>query len=214
MKKIVLFVASVLSSLQSAANRNSNEVISSPLLLSPSDGIYNHGSHNSHYSVAFSIQHDSINNVTPDIIKISTEGIKSMYENEVSRDVRSALIRLKNAGKITAKQHKKITKSLKQNIIVEIELPHIYISSNNEIIKSFNNDVVIKMNPEEKCLLISYIIKGISTSSTKFPMGGGKIIIPLSSEIAIYYNIIDNKNCVIDSKKDWMNLIVKKMIFQ
>lgn len=49
MKKIVLLVASILATLHSIASRSSNDS-SNPLILSPSDGIYNHGSHASHRS--------------------------------------------------------------------------------------------------------------------------------------------------------------------
>lgn len=50
MKKIVLLVASILATLHSIANRSSNDINNNSLILSPSDGIYNHGSHASHAS--------------------------------------------------------------------------------------------------------------------------------------------------------------------
>ena len=49
MKKIVILVASILATLHSIASRSSNDS-NNPLVLSPSDGIYNHGSHASHAS--------------------------------------------------------------------------------------------------------------------------------------------------------------------
>jgi len=49
MKKIVLLVASILATLHSIASRSGNDS-NNPLILSPSDGIYNHGSHASHAS--------------------------------------------------------------------------------------------------------------------------------------------------------------------
>lgn len=216
MKKIVLLVASILATLHSVASHSSNDS-NNPLILSPSDGIINHGSHyshkshSSHYSTAFSIQHDSVCNVTPDIIKIAEEGINSMYENYVNRESSTTLFRLKNAGTITTKQQKKIAKSLKkQAIIIEIVLSRIYISSHNEIIKSFNNEVIIHMNPEDKCLFISYVVKGVSRDFTEFPLGGGKMVIPLSSENTTFYQINQN-NCVIDNKRDWMYKITQNL---
>ena len=63
MKKIVLLVASILATLHSIASRSSNDS-NNPLILSPSDGIYNHGSHASHRShVSHYSAHNSINNV-------------------------------------------------------------------------------------------------------------------------------------------------------
>ena len=49
MKKIVLLVASIFATLHSIASRSSNDS-NNPLVLSPSDAIYNHGSHASHAS--------------------------------------------------------------------------------------------------------------------------------------------------------------------
>ena len=69
MKKIVLLVASVLAALQSIANRSPEETNSNPLILSPSDEIYNHGfhashaSHCSHYSMTITVKKDSARNV-------------------------------------------------------------------------------------------------------------------------------------------------------
>jgi len=76
MKKIVLLVASILATLHSIASRSSND-FNNPLILSPSDGIYNHGSHRSHYShysMAFSMKTDSIGEIPSkaiDFIKLS-----------------------------------------------------------------------------------------------------------------------------------------------
>lgn len=50
MKKIILLVASILTAIQTIANRSVERTNSNPLVLSPSDGIYNHGSHGSHAS--------------------------------------------------------------------------------------------------------------------------------------------------------------------
>ncbi len=76
MKKIVLLVASILATLHSIASRSSNDY-NNPLILSPSVGIYNHGSHRSHfshYSMAFSMKTDSIGEIPSkaiDFIKLS-----------------------------------------------------------------------------------------------------------------------------------------------
>ena len=211
MKKITVLVATILAVLQSKANRNGNNLDANLLILSPSHSSFNHSSHYSHSSSSFSIQHDSIYNVTPDIIKMSKEGIKFMYEHIVSKESGVALYGLKKSGKITANQYKKIAKSLKQGIIVEIELSRIYISSHNEIIKSFNNEVIFQMNPEDKCLFISYEVKGISRSSTPFQIKKGEMIIPLSSENTIFYQINEYQNCVIEGKWNWMNNIIQKI---
>ena len=70
MKKIILLVASILTAIQTIANRSVERTNSNPLVLSPSDGIYNHGSHashashSSHYSMSITVKKDSAQNVS------------------------------------------------------------------------------------------------------------------------------------------------------
>ena len=70
MKKIILLVASILTAIQTIANRSVERTNSNPLVLSPSDGIYNHGSHGSHashcshYSMTITVKKDSVQNIS------------------------------------------------------------------------------------------------------------------------------------------------------
>ena len=84
MKKIVLLVASILATLNSIASRNSNDS-NNPLILSPSDGIYNHGSHASHRSHS---SHYSAYNSSPTIqqtaysTKVELDSLSELSEKQ------------------------------------------------------------------------------------------------------------------------------------
>ena len=115
MKKIVLLVASVLTALQSYANRSTYGAQDNSLILSPSDGVYNHGSHASHashcshYSMSITIKKDSI--------------------QEVSQKEKEAII---HALAIKYNCDEK-----------DIDIINLYISKKNEIITQEKGDSVI-----------------------------------------------------------------------
>lgn len=215
MKKIVLLVASILAALQTLAKGHGNDVYDSYLVLSPPNGIYNHGSHyshRSHVSSSFSIRHDSISNVTPDIMELTREGIRTMFTNDILRKSWTSLHWLQITGKVTPTEYEKIASSIKQNVDIEIVLSNINISSKNKIVKSFYNDsTIIELEPDEKCLFISYDIKGKSSDSTEFLFSGGKMIIPLSTEITTFYHIKSGsiQQCLIETRMEWMNKIIQ-----
>lgn len=82
MKKIVLLVASILATLHSIVSCSSNES-NNPLILSPSDGIYNHGSHASHRSHASHYSASSSSNM----ITNNTQAIQqTSYSTKVELD--------------------------------------------------------------------------------------------------------------------------------
>lgn len=129
MKKAVLLVASVLAAIQSIANRNVDGTNSNPLILSPSDGIYNHGSHASHashyshYSMSISTKVDSLSNARYASVNYLLE--------------------------VLAKDHKVSS--------TQIIIKHIYISNKYVVsIKENTNILSDILRGNDKCVYIDY----------------------------------------------------------
>ena len=176
MKKIFLLVASVLATLQSIANRSSEETNSNPLILSPSDGIYNHGSHASHashcshYSMTITVKKDSVQN-------ISLEDRNSIIHS-------------------LALMHNCAEK--------DIDIRGLYISKNNGITtQNRGESSMVRYNPSpsEKCLYVSFNKWNRGQySSFRFQ----EYIIPLSSVVSDYYCIGDGHHYNAVKKEKWM----------
>lgn len=176
MKKIFLLVASVLAALQSIANRSSEETNSNPLILSPSDGIYNHGSHASHashcshYSMTITVKKDSVQN-------ISLEDRNSIIHS-------------------LALMHNCAEK--------DIDIRGLYISKNNGITtQNRGESSMVRYNPSpsEKCLYVSFNKWNRGQySSFRFQ----EYIIPLSSVVSDYYCIGDGHHYNAVKKEKWM----------
>ena len=131
MKKIILLVASILTAIQTIANRSVERTNSNPLVLSPSDGIYNHGSHGSHashcshYSMTITVKKDSVQN-------ISLEDRNSIIHS-------------------LALMHNCAEK--------DIDIRGLYISKNNGITtQNRGESSMVRYNPSpsEKCLYVSF----------------------------------------------------------
>lgn len=176
MKKIFLLVASVLAALQSIANRSSEETNSNPLILSPSDGIYNHGahashaSHCSHYSMTITVKKDSARNVNQADRKSIIHSLALMY-NCADKD---------------------------------IDIMGLYISKNNGITTQERGEssvVRYKPAPNEKCLYISFR-KWNREQYSSFSVQ--EYIIPLSSTVSDYYRIGDGHHYNAVKKEKWM----------
>lgn len=176
MKKLFLLVASVLAAIQSIANRNVDGTNSNPLILSPSDGIYNHGSHASHashcshYSMSITVKKDSARNVSQEDRKSIIHSLALMH-NCADKD---------------------------------IDIMGIYISKNNGITTKENGESTIvryKPAPNEKCLYISFR-KWNRGKYNSFSVQ--EYIIPLSSNVSDYYRIGDGHHYNAAKKEKWM----------
>lgn len=182
MKKIFLLVASVLAAIQSIANRNGEGTISNQLILSPSDGIYNHGSHASHashcshYSMTITVKKDSARNVSQEDRKTIIHSLAIMH-NCADKD---------------------------------IDIMGLYISKNNGITtKERGESSIVRYNPapSEKCLYISFR-KWNRGQYTSFSIQ--EYIIPLSSSVSDYYRIGEGHHYNAEKKEIWMVEFAKK----
>lgn len=173
MKKIVLLVASILATLHSIASRNSNDS-NYPLTLSPSDGIYNHGSHASHTSHASHWSHISHYSMTITVKKDSIQNVNQKDRNSIIHSL--------------ALMHECADKN--------IEIIGLYISKNNGITCEKRDEVRYNPAPSEKCLYVSfrtYIYRNVY-----------EYIIPLSSSVNNYYRILDGRYYTAGKKEEWM----------
>ena len=176
MKKIILLVASILTAIQTIANRSVERTNSNPLVLSPSDGIYNHGSHGSHashcshYSMTITVKKDSVQN-------ISLEDRNSIIHS-------------------LALMHNCAEK--------DIDIRGLYISKNNGITtQNRGESSMVRYNPSpsEKCLYVSFNKWNRGQySSFRFQ----EYIIPLSSTVSDYYRIGDGHHYNAVKKEKWM----------
>ena len=176
MKKIILLVASILTAIQTIANRSVERTNSNPLVLSPSDGIYNHGSHGSHashcshYSMTITVKKDSVQN-------ISLEDRNSIIHS-------------------LALMHNCAEK--------DIDIRGLYISKNNGITtQNRGESSMVRYNPSpsEKCLYVSFNKWNRGQySSFRFQ----EYIIPLSSVVSDYYCIGDGHHYNGVKKEKWM----------
>lgn len=176
MKKIILLVASILTAIQTIANRSVERTNSNPLVLSPSDGIYNHGSHGSHvshcshYSMTITVKKDSVQN-------ISLEDRNSIIHS-------------------LALMHNCAEK--------DIDIRGLYISKNNGITtQNRGESSMVRYNPSpsEKCLYVSFNKWNRGQySSFRFQ----EYIIPLSSVVSDYYCIGDGHHYNAVKKEKWM----------
>ena len=176
MKKIILLVASILTAIQTIANRSVERTNSNPLVLSPSDGIYNHGSHGSHashcshYSMTITVKKDSVQN-------ISLEDRNSIIHS-------------------LALMHNCAEK--------DIDIRGLYISKNNGITtQNRGESSMVRYNPSpsEKCLYVSFNKwNRWQYSSFRFQ----EYIIPLSSVVSDYYCIGDGHHYNAVKKEKWM----------
>ena len=176
MKKIVLLVASVLAAIQSIANRNVEGANSNPLILSPSDGIYNHGSHASHashcshYSMSITVKKDSAQNVSQEDRKSIIHSLAIMH-NCTDKD---------------------------------IDIMGLYISKNNGITTKERGESSIeryKPAPNEKCLYVSFR-KWNRGQYNSFNIQ--EYIIPLPSNVSDYYRISEGHHYNTAKKEKWM----------
>ena len=176
MKKIVLLVASVLAAIQSIAIRSVEGTNSNPLILSPSDGIYNHGSHASHashcshYSMSITVKKDSARNV----------------RQEDRKSIIHSLALMNNCTDM------------------DIDIMWLYISKNNGITTKERGESTIdryKPAPNEKCLYISFR-KWNRGQYNSFNVQ--EYIIPLSSTVSDYYRIGDGHHYNAAKKEKWM----------
>lgn len=176
MKKIILLVASILTAIQTIANRSVERTNSNPLVLSPSDGIYNHESHGSHashcshYSMTITVKKDSVQN-------ISLEDRNSIIHS-------------------LALMHNCAEK--------DIDIRGLYISKNNGITtQNRGESSMVRYNPSpsEKCLYVSFNKWNRGQySSFRFQ----EYIIPLSSVVSDYYCIGDGHHYNAVKKEKWM----------
>jgi len=176
MKKIFLLVASVLAALQSIANRGSEGTNSNLLVLSPSDGIYNHGSHashashSSHYSMTITVKKDSVRNISQEDRKFIIHSL-ALMQNCADKD---------------------------------IDIMGLYISKNNGITTQERGESSIvryKPAPNEKCLYISF--RKWNRGQYSF-FSVQEYIIPLSSTVSDYYRIGDAHHYKAAKKEKWM----------
>ncbi len=187
MKKIFLLVASILATLHSIASRSSNDS-NNPLILSPSDGIYNHGSHASHRShVSHYSAHNSINNV---VTNNSPAIQRSLYSTKVELD---------SLGELSGKQKMYAIENVSTDWKEDKEKVHLkaayyaYVSS----VKTQNGSKVTaeKQFPEKS--------KSIYLEFTN----GNWYVIPLS---AGKFTIRGTSSSFIEvSKSDWMSKLTK-----
>lgn len=182
MKKIFLLVASVLAALQSIANRNADGTNSNPLILSPSDGIYNHGahashaSHCSHYSMTITVKKDSTRNVSQEDTNSIIHSLALMYNCDDK----------------------------------DIDIMGIYITKNNGITTEEGGESSIvryKPAPNEECLYISFR-KWNRVEYNSF--GRQEYIIPLSNTDSNYYRISEGHHYNVETKEKWMVDFAKK----
>lgn len=176
MKKVVLLVASVLAAIQSIANRCVEGANSNPLILSPSDGIYNHGSHashashTSHFSMVITTRADSVSEV------------RGWQIQEILSNL--------------AKEHKVLES--------QIKISHFYLSNYQEVhINGINYNKTKLLDWKENCIYLDYFISGFRENSYNNHYG---YIIPQSSKISIvgFINYQD-RSVEKRDKTDWMN---------
>ena len=176
MKKIFLLVASVLATIQSFANRSVDGTNSNPLILSPSDGIYNHGSHASHashcshYSMSIIVKKDSARNVSQED-RITIIHSLALMHNCAEKD---------------------------------IDIMELYISKNNGITTKERGESSIeryKPAPNERCLYVSFR-KWNRGQYNSFNIQ--EYIIPLSGSVSDYYRIGDGHHYNAAKKEKWM----------
>lgn len=182
MKKIFLLVASILATLHSIASRSSNDS-NNPLILSPSDGIYNHGSHGSHashcshYSMSITIKKDSTRNV--------------------NKDVRNFIIQ-----SLASKHNCKVT---------DIDVMDMYVTKNNEIVtkeKGASSISRYKPSSNEECLFISFR-KWNRGAYPSFNIH--EYIIPLANNVANYFHISEGHHYHSEKKEKWMTDLNMKL---
>lgn len=176
MKKIILLVASILAAIQSIANRSIEESNTNSLILSPSDGIYNHGSHASHAS------HCSHYSMTITVKKDCARDVSQKDKNTIIHSL--------------ALMHNCADK--------DIDIIGLYISKNNGIItKERGGSSIVRYNPapSEKCLYVSFR-KWNRGQFTSFSLQ--EYIIPLSSSVSNYYRIGEGHHYNAEKKEKWM----------
>ena len=176
MKKIILLVASILTAIQTIANRSVERTNSNPLVLSPSDGIYNHGSHGSHashcshYSMTITVKKDSVQNISLEDRNSIIHSLALMH-NCAEKDIDIRGINKKKNNGITT-----------QN-------------------RGESSMVRYNPSPSEKCLYVSFNKWNRGQySSFRFQ----EYIIPLSSVVSDYYCIGDGHHYNAVKKEKWM----------
>lgn len=185
MKKIILFVASILAAIQSFANRNVNGTNSNSLILFPSDGIYNHGSHGSHCSHASHFSQIS----------------GSIIERDIKRD--KIIVEKDSVRNVSQKNRESIIHYLA--IMYEcddkdIDIMGLYISKNNGIAiqrREENPILRYKPNPNEECLYISFRWHGAGYSFIDY-----EYLIPLSDNALYHY--VSGMHYYETLKEKWM----------
>jgi hypothetical protein len=182
MKKIILLVASVLAAIQSIANRNVEGTNSNSLILSPSDGIYNHGSHASHAS------HASHYSMT---ITARVDSIDIVQNGKTQMIIKSLAVEHKVAD-------------------TQVKIAHFYLSSSYRIAKGYNgraDENILK--GKEKCLYVDYSISGfdvIREYSYNYHYG---YIIPVSNNKSKVRFINYQSTSVEErNKTDWMKQLI------
>ena len=196
MKKIVLLVASILATLNSIASRSSNNP-NNPLILSPSDGIYNHGSHASHWSHT---SHFSASNKS-NIITNNTPAINVITNNTPAIQQTSYFtkVELDSLGELSGKQKKYAIKKVstdwgedKKNVHLKTSY-YAYVLS----VKAHNG---LKVTAEK---LFPKKSKSIYLEFTN----GNWYVIPLS---AGEYIIRGTSSSFVEvPKSDWMSKLTK-----
>ena len=176
MKKIALLVASILATLHSIASRNSSDY-NNPLVLSPSDEIYNNGSHASHashcshYSMSITIKKDSTRNVSKDVGYFIIQSLASEYKCEVK----------------------------------DIDVREMYITKNNEIVtkeKGANSISRYKSSSNEECLFIKFNHYYTIEKNSLFSYH--EYIIPLTNNVSEYFHISNGHHYYSEKKEKWM----------
>ena len=183
MKRIVLLVASILATLNSIVSRNNNDS-NNPLILSPSDGIYNHGSHGSHashrshYSMSITVKKDSTRNV-----------------NKKTRDFIIQSLASKHNCKVT-----------------DIDVMGMYVTKNNEIKEQedIGYSIISRYKPssKEECLFIGFR-KWNRGAYSSFNIH--EYIIPLTNDVSNYFHILDGHHYHSEKKEKWMTDLNMKL---
>lgn len=192
MKKIVLLVASLFGVFLTFAHRSKMFGDNGLLLLSPSVGIYNHGSHSSHRSHASHYSSSNgyngkSNSFTGHFSSISVkqDSIKEVSKTEISRMI-SFLAQCHDSN---------------NNFI---NICHVSIAKGCEIHK--DGKCYFKASQNERCLYIDYKVP----SQNKKQKYEYKLVIPLSAN-KVYYRINVNQSYMVDlPKEEWMNSFTKK----
>lgn len=186
MKKIVLLVASILATLHSIASRSSNDS-NNPLILSPSDGIYNHGSHASHRSHA---SHYSAHNRS-NVISNNTPAIQqTSYSTKVELD---------SLGELSGKQKMYAIENVSTDWGVDKKSVHLK-SSYYAYVSSVKTQNGLKVTAEKQFpeKLKSIYLEFTNGNWYIIPLPVGKIIIRGTSSSFIEV-----------SKSDWMSKLTK-----